>query len=321
MSYIVGSGSIATAGLQTSYGTAVTPSSLLNMTSESIAVTANKSDEGNLLLSKTANQRDLTSITVEGSVSTILRPEFADWMFEACLGKKNSDGAYILADPNTDLPVSTLVLGRGGIYKKYADVTARSLSINAAAQDYVKADIDVVGVKEEAAIASDAGSMTSFSKPSYRCTKARLIYGAEGAELDVNFDANQANSYAVESASVSIDNGVEAAPATYQSGIYANRPYFGKRSVTVEFTLPYSEAVEAIRQQYYLSEAAPNMALLLAFTTADKDENIQIYLPHVNITNAPANVGGEGLVETTFTGEALSVGSDEPIVVTVNHKN
>ena len=52
MAFKVGSGSVCQAAKQTTWGTPVAPSVLLNMTSESIQTAINKGDEGNLLASK-----------------------------------------------------------------------------------------------------------------------------------------------------------------------------------------------------------------------------------------------------------------------------
>ena len=139
----VGVGSVCQAGLQSAWGTPAVPTNLLNMTGETIKATVEKGDEGNLLASKTRNQSDVISIKVDGGLSLILRPEFADWLFEAGLGTKNGN-SYTLAAPNTQLPISTFVLSRGGIVKTYPDVTIKSIKISAAAHDYVKVDIDLL---------------------------------------------------------------------------------------------------------------------------------------------------------------------------------
>ena len=89
--YRVGTGSVCQAGLQSAWGTPVVPDTLINMTGESIKTTVEKGDEGNLLASKTRNQADVMSVKVDGSVSSILRPEFADWVLEAALGGKNDN--------------------------------------------------------------------------------------------------------------------------------------------------------------------------------------------------------------------------------------
>ena len=315
MAFKVGSGSVCQAAKQTTWGTSVTPSVLLNMTSESISVDYQKGDEANLIAKKTASAKDLLAVVVEGGISTILRPEFADWLFEAALGAASS-GEYTLAAPNTDLPISTIVMNRGGIVKTYPDVTIRSLTLDCPAQDYVRADIDLVGSKEIAAGGSGAQTIQnlSFTKPSYRCTQATLYYGAGGTAA-----ASLTNSLCVEDVQITIDNGVEDSPATYCSGLYKDRPVPGQRSVTVSFTIPYSSDVDSFRTSYYANDASPNLALKLVFTTSNEDESVDVYIPNLNLTEGGANVGGAGIIDSSFSGEALSIGSAEPITITVNH--
>ncbi len=319
MAYKVGAGSVCQAGKQTVFGTSVVPTALINMTSESINTTVNKGDEGNLLASKTANQRDLLGITVDGSISTVLRPEFADFLFEVGMGNKSGESgaySYTLANTGADLPVSTFVISRGGIVKTYPDVTIRSMSIQAAAQDYVKVDLDVVGTKEIAVGGTGAQTIQNLSYvlPSYRCIAASLFYGAAGSEPT-------STKLCVESTTINIDNGIEDAPSTYCSGLYAGQPVKGQRTVTVDFSIPYSDAMDTFKETYYLAQSAPYVALKLEFTTTDEDEKIEIVLPNVCITDATNNVGGTGLIEASFSGQAISVGSAEPITVTVTHNN
>ena len=225
--YRVGTGSVCQAGLQNAWGTPATPDVLINMTGETLKVTVNKGDEGNLLARKTRDQADVMSVKVDGGLSTILRPEFADWAFEAVMGSK-ADNVFTLAAPNTELPVSTIVLSRGGIVKTYPDVTIKSIKISAAAQDYVKVDLDILGVKELSV--GDEGTKTvqtlSFTLPSYRCTQATLKYAAGGTAK-----ASISQSICVESCDITIDNGIEEAPATYCSGLFSGRPVMGRRTV------------------------------------------------------------------------------------------
>lgn len=308
----VGSGSVCQAAKQTTWGTTVQPDTLLNMTAESITVTPQKGDEGNLLASKTAAQKDLLSIVTEGGIDTVLRPDFIDWLLECAMGKKASN-VYTLADPNTQLPFSTIVISRGGIVKTYPDMTIRRLTINAPAQDYVRASIDLVGTKEIAAGASGAQSIQSlsFDSKSYRCTQATLLYGAGGG--------TPATQLCVEGVEIVIDNAVEDSPATYCSGLYNERPVPGLRVVSVNVTIPYDTPIDTFRDQYLLNPDAPTVALKLTFTTADSGEKVDILLPHVTINEAGGNVGGAGIIDASFSGEAMSVDSAEPITVTVTH--
>ena len=70
MAFKVGSGSALQAAKQTTWGTPVTPTVLLNMTGESISTSYQKGDEGNLLALKTAGQQDLLAVVVEGGVNS-----------------------------------------------------------------------------------------------------------------------------------------------------------------------------------------------------------------------------------------------------------
>ena len=311
----VGIGSICQAGKQSAWGTSVAPTIKINLTSESIATTAEKGDEGNLIAKKTRDQADLIAINTEGGISTILRPEFADWLFECALGKASS-GVYTLQDVNVALPVSTIVMSRGGIVKTYPDCTIRSITLTATAQDYVKVDIDIIGTKELSA--GETGAQTvqniSFSLPSYKCTQAKLLYGAGGTA-----SSSLVTSLCVNEVVLTLDNGTEEPSPTYCDGLYNGRPIPGLRVVTTDITLPYSDEVESFRENYLLNEDAPTVALLLEFTTANPDEKITIYLPNVAITTADGNVDGQGVISSNINGEALSVGSAEPITVTVTH--
>ena len=76
----VGIGSIAQAKIQPTFGTSVAPDTKLNLASETLSVSRNHGDEGNLLASKTPGRRDLLSIGVGGGMSFILCPEMADWL-------------------------------------------------------------------------------------------------------------------------------------------------------------------------------------------------------------------------------------------------
>lgn len=310
-----GIGSVCQAGIQSAWGTPVAPTAKINMTSESVECSVEKGDEGNLLSKKTKDQADIIAVNVDGSVSAILRPEFADWLFKAALGKESS-GTFTLADPNTDLPVSTMVLSRGGIVKTYPDVTITRLSIQAPAQDYVRVSFDISGVRE--LNAGETGAQTiqnlSFTLPSYKCTQATLKYGAGGTAA-----ASLVSSLCVEETDITIENSTEEAPATYCDGLFNGRPVIGLRAVNVDIDLPYGTDVETFKSTYLLDTDAPTVALELKFTTSDPNEYITIYLPNVSINTAGGNVDGQGIIGASISGEALDMDGDEPITVKVVH--
>ena len=322
MAFIVGTGTRMLWLKESAFGTTPstkTSASLINLTSEGLSVAVEKSDEGNLLSSKTATNRDLMSISVSGSVSSILRPEFADILLETAMGKSASvtdstittgytQKKYTLADAGSVLPSFTAFLNRGTGYKIYSGLTANSTSIECAANDYVKISSDLMGYKESK-LTGTADATTfdgkSFSKPSYRCTQAEMKVAG--------------STYDVETCTIAISNALVEAPKTYSSGLYAGQPQPATREVTASFTIPYSASVDTFKDSYLTSES--NASIVLKFTTSDANEFIEITLPNVAITSVTNNVGGTGLVEASCEGIALSVGTDEPVTVIVQSKN
>jgi hypothetical protein len=323
MSFITGTNTKCLILEESSFGTvttAKTGSSLVNITSESLSTAVEKGDEGSLLGSKTAVSRDLMSITVSGSLSSILRPEFADALLKLSLGKSAtvtdesipsgySRKSYTLADVGATLPSFSTFINRGTGYKVYDGCTFGTLNIEATANDYVKVSNDITGHKELTTALSTADTATlngkSYSKPSYRCTQA---------EMKVNGTV-----FDVETATVNISNALVEAPKTYSSGLYAGQPQSGQREVTVSFNIPYSSEVDTFKNTYLTSEE--NASVVLKFTTSDANEYLEISIPNVAITSVSNNVSGTGLVEASCEGTALSVGSTEPITIVVQSKN
>jgi hypothetical protein len=312
VSFLTGSGASLQFGKESTFGTGVTPSALVDITSESLKLSVEKSDEGSLLASKTPQARDLMGISAGGSVSFILRPEFAGLLVHAALGgadtaaQVGSTGKYThtmnLCGANADLPSLTLVVNRKAAVKQYPGCTISSLSLDCAAGDYVKGGIEVKGVKEETGTL--AAGLTGFTIPSYRCTSAVFTIG--GTTFDIS------------SASFKVDNAIEDAPKTYASGLYPGQPQHGQRSVTISFEIPYSASVDALKGTYLTTEA--NASVVLTFGSSNTDCTFEITIPNLAINDIDASVGGTGLISATVAGEALSVGNDEPVTIVITDK-
>jgi hypothetical protein len=309
MAFSTGSGATLQIGKEATFGTAVTPTALVNLTDESIVTSVEKTDEGSLLASKTPMTRDLMAVNVDGSISFKLRPEFAGLLFHLALGGTDtvSGGGPLythtmnLVAANTNLPSATIVVDRKVAIKKYAGCTISNLSLDFNANDYVQGSIDIIGTNEST---GTLAALSAFTVPSYRCTAATLTVGG--------------NSIDVEGVSVSINNNLEESPATYSTGLYKGQPQHGMRNVTVSINLPYSAAVETFKTTYLLTET--NAAVVLTCASSDTDYTLTITLPNVSINSANGNVSGEGIIESTIEGEALSVGGTEPITVAIQDK-
>ena len=327
--YMVGSGTKAVGKLALD-----THNNTIDLTSESLSETYNYQSPESLLASKTASSRDLQNITIEGSISALMRPESIDWMLEASLGKKGEFDAaeglveahpgFMLASVNTDLPKSEIDIMRGTVGKVYKGLVARSVTMNFPAQEYATIDIDFVG--NEAVTDTDHVSAPNFTKPAFRVNHSKLVFATR--DSNKNFDEQEqemlvksladacgAGYFDAENFTVSIDNGVESSPSTFCTGLFAGDAIMGKRSVTCDFTLPYSSDVENFRKQFYAvnTEGAPDF--MLAFACVNGNEAISVFIPSAHVTSIPVNVGGEGIIETTISIEALSKVGEEPILI------
>lgn len=275
-------------------------------------------------------EKTSTDPTVEGAV-------FDEW-------------TYTLADVDEDLPTSEVIIKKGkktvdntthdNLFR-YKGMTVTNLTLECPAQDFVSANTSFVGLDEvyQWADGASAGEPVVTQESSFKCTQAKLINAAAGSDDLDNFswswDTCPAGEvYDVNSSTLTFDNGVESTPATYCSGLYAAQPVHGQRSVTIQCSVPYSNSFETFRQTYYANEEAANLALMVAFCTKDTydytytpsgseesvtvkrpKEQVFVIIPYVNITDMSANVGGQGIVDGSFTGEALSIGSTEPVKV------
>lgn len=311
MSFITGVGAKLQIGKETTWGTGVTPTANVNLTSESIEVSVSKGDEGSLLASKTPMSRDLLGVSVGGSVSFVLRPEFAGLLFSCAMGGTDTvtaEGSLYkhsikLADTNTSLPGMTIVVDREAAVKKYAGCTVGGLSLSAGANDYVTGSFDIIGVKEES---GTVASINPYTVPSYRCTSAKLIIG--GNEIDA------------ESTDFNISNSLQEAPRTYSNTLYAGRPEHGLREVTFSAEIPYSDVVETLKDTYLTTET--NASVSLEFTSSTTGYKLKISCPHCAVTSVSgASVSGSGILTSSVDLTALAVGTDEPCVVEIIDAN
>lgn len=301
-----GTGASLQIGKETTFGTGVTPTNLVDFTSESIATSVDKGDEGSLLASKTAMSRDLMGINVDGSIDMVLRPQVAGLIMKAVMGGTDTvttSGTHhkhsiVLADPSAALPSLTVIVDRKSKVSKFTGVTIGSASISANAGDYVTCNLSLVGVKEETGTLASGLTLTV---PAYRCTQATFKVGG--------------TSYDITSATWSVDNALEEAPKTYGTGLYKGQPMHGQRAVNISIEIPRSTATDALVDAHLTTEV--NASVELVFTSTNADYSFTVKMPNVAFTAGSGTVNGAGVLTQSFEGTALSVGTTEPVTVEI----
>ena len=312
MSFYTGVGTNLQFGKEVAFGLAATATAMVNLTSESIVESYEKGDEGSLLASKTATDKDLLGVNVGGSISFVLRPEFAGLLFHGAMGGTDtvteaSEGFYNhtinLCAVNEDLPSLTFKMDRKAKNAIYAGCTISTLQLDCVAGDYVKGSFDIVGTSETN---GTLDGVSTYTIPSYRCVGATCSY--DGQTFDVS------------SATIKIDNGLVEAPKTFSSGLYKGKPQHGKRTVTLDFEIPYSIDLD---NQVIVWQTKGNIpfSITLKATDGRSEYTLNINIPHVTLDSFSHSVGGTGLVTASGSGEALSKGSDEPITVVITDKH
>ena len=312
MSFYTGVGTNLQFGKEASFGASAQATATVNLTSESIVESYEKGDEGSLLASKTATDKDLLGVSVGGSVSFVLRPEFAGLLFHGAMGGADTvteatGGFYNhtinLCNVNEDLPSFTFKMDRKAKKAIYAGCTISTLQLDCAAGDYVKGSFDIVGTSE---ITGTFDEVSTYTIPSYRCVGATC--NVDGSDFDIS------------SATIKIDNGLVEAPKTFSSGFYKGQPQHGKRTVTVDFEIPYSRDLDNQVVVWRTKDTVP-FTITLNAKDGLEEYTITITLSHVTLDSYSRSVGGTGLITASGSGEALSKGSDEPITVVIKDKH
>ena len=312
MSFYTGVGTNLQFGKEIVFGTSTQATAMVNLTSESIVESYEKGDEGSLLASKTATDKDLLGVSVGGSVSFVLRPEFAGLLFHGAMGGADTvteatggfyNHTFNLCAVNEALPSFTFKMDRKAKNSIYAGCTISTLQLDCVAGDYVKGSFDIVGTCETT---GTLDGVSTYSIPSYRCVDATC--NVDGSVFDIS------------SATIKIDNGIVEAPKTFSSGLYKGQPQHGKRTVTVDFEIPYSTDLEDKVITWKAKDTVPFVITLKAKNGLE-EYTITITLSHVTLDSYSHSVGGTGLVTASGSGEALSKGSDEPITVVINDKH
>lgn len=312
MAYNMGAGARLGIGKESAWGTAVADTMLVNFTSESLAPSAQKVEEENLLASKAAAAYDLMGIKVAGDFSAILKPENAGYFFKAALGGtdtvvQNQGGVtgqhqhtIILSTASASNPSYTLIVDRKQAIKKYSGMKVDTMKLSAKAGDYVRVTLGWKGKDES------AGSITTSTPPSLKAYK--MIGGtvtAGGTPLGVT------------GIDLDISNGLDDGVQTNTSGLYMSEPVHGKRKVAVSIEMPYDANSETIRNTNLLAETLLSSVVIHlespSIIAAASKYRMDVTLNNVAVLEASTNVSGVGLLTISIKGEATAVGATEPI--------
>lgn len=317
---INGNSVILQLGKETTYGTKATGTEQIKISSESFKAVYNKIDEGLATGGRGAGLKATMGIGVEFSFSTLFRPDFGN-ILKGVLGEEDVDGnthtfTAIEADESKHLPAWTFYVDRKVKKFAYTGCKIGSLTLSAAAGNYLTCDVSGNGKIEETV--NSIASLTPTTKRAFKFAQGKVYTKAKGAVSETELAD-------VTNFSLEINNNLDAQTQTTSTGDYYKEPEVGTREITATVDMIYSTAAETARNAFYKSD--DTLSMKLEFISDEKfgDDNtpykLTINLPCVQCSDASANMGGLDTLSQNMTFNVADNLSDELIeMILVNEK-
>jgi hypothetical protein len=285
----------------------------LNFLSESLKLDVDRKVEDNLLTAVVAQQGEIVGLKVSGDFAVGLKPENAGLLFKMGMGaegtptlKGGTTGVYkhpfTLVPSTGSLPSFSATVDRKQAVKAYTGLKVDTLKLEAQSQDTLRATVGVKG-KTEA-----SGTTASLSAPTLKSFK----FAGGSLTIDTVSFAS------VTGFNLEIANKLSEEKPNIGSGLYSPEPLHDTREVKVTIEADYDAQSEAVHETNF--KAGTLIALVAKFYStslieAGQPYEIDITIPNLEIVEASPNVGGRGKITMSISGNAVAVGSTEPITV------
>ena len=321
---INGNSVIAQIGLESTYGTAVNATNQFKIASESLKPVYNKIDEGLATGGRGAGLKATMGIGVEGALSTLMRGDMG-YILAGALGVETVTGTddgeggttapythtytAIESDEDEHLPAFTVKVDRKVDQFAYTGCKINSLSLSAAAGDYLKADINLVGRDESTGASLQTLSPSSLKAFKFAQGKVYTVVGSTETEIAD-----------IDNISLEINNNLDYQTQTTSTGDYYAQPEVGTREITATLEAIYSTASESIRNTYYKSDST--VGIKLEFTSDEMASGttpykLTINLPCCQLSDSDANMGGLDTLKQNMTFNVVDNLEDELITITL----
>lgn len=301
-------------GKESTYGTAVAGTKQIKISSESFKPNYNKVDEGLATGGRGSGLKQTMGIKVEGALSTLMRPDMGYLLF-AALGaqevEEGSGSSYIHTftciqnGESYHLPAWTAYVDRKiGVFK-YNGCKVSSMTLSAAAGDYLKLDMNFAG-RTEASGASLA-SLSPSALKAFKFAQGKVYRKVSSDWVEIADITNM---------SLELNNNLDSDTQTTGTGDYYAEPEVGTRECNITLDMIYSTAAEQLRAAYYKSD--DTLAVRLVFTSdelADDDPSVPykltIEVPCCQMSDSSANMSGLDKMVQNVTLNAVDNLTDE----------
>jgi hypothetical protein len=285
----------------------------MNFLSESLKPKVERKTEESLLTSVVGQQGEIVGLGADGDFTLGLKPENAGIILKEALGSEGTPTlvggttavykhTFTLIGASDALPSFALTVDRKAAVKAYTGCKIDSLKISAQTKDTLQATI---GVKARTEAAGTAATLTAPTLKSFKFAGGVVTIDTASFLSVTKLDFELLNKLSEESPNIG-------------SGLYGPEPLHETREVKITIEADYDAQSEAIHEANF--KAGALIALVAKFYSASEIETahpyeIDITIPNLEIVEANSNVGGRGKIAMTITGNAVAVGSTEPLTV------
>lgn len=311
-------------GKETTYGTAATATHQIKIGSESLKPAYNKIDEGLATGGRGEGLKATMGIGVNGSISTLMRPDLV-LLLAGVLGEEaavvaSAEGegythkfTAIASAENKHLPAWTCYIDRKIDKFAYTGCKINRVALTANAGDYLKCDVDFVGRDEATGATMGTISGQPSSLKAYKFAQGKVYKVASNVRTEIAD---------IDSVNLEINNNCDAQVQTTSTGDYYKEAEVGVRSITLGLSAIYASGTEALRKDFYKSDAT--LAVDLEFISdemIDTEEpySLTIKLPCCQMLDSDANMSGLDTLKQNMSLSVVDNLSDELIeVIAVN---
>ncbi len=310
-------------GLESTYGTGVTPTVQLEFLSESLHQTNTSVESDALVGGVTTPYYIRVGSKVEGDTSIEIHPDKIGELLYAALGVEGDaslvsgalstyEHAFTPVKGGTSLPSLTAVVDKKADVFSYTGLKVDSLSLDTDAGSLLTSTISMIGQKENSGQSVETLSVSALNP--FNFNDMKIYFGTAGSVAATNLGEATSMSF---SYSNNLENDLYVADGTE----YMSEIDYQQREITLDVESLYNDDTNAYRESNF--KTGDKLSVRVEFTHPTEVEsgyNYKLIIDMLNcvITDAPNDISGAERITIPLSIKALEANGDQAITITVN---
>lgn len=312
-------------GLESTYGTAATPTVMLEFLSTSLHQVNTPVESEALVGAVTTPYYNVIGKKVEGDVAIEVHPDKIGLLIAAALGTE-ADAALVSGATTTydhvftpitggdSLPSLTAVVDKKADEFTFAGLKVDSFTLETDPGSLLTSTFSFIGQKEVLTGAIQTLSASLLNPWDFN--DMAIYFGTAGSEATTNMPNTKSLSFTYAN---NLENDLFVADGTE----YMAEIDYQKRDITFDIEALYDDSINSYREANY--KTGDKLSVKIVFTHKTATETGKYYtltldMRNVVITEAPNDITGPERLTIPLSLRALQVGSDEAITITLRDK-